>query len=430
VTAAGRGRGPLDGVQHLAVGGIANGVHGHLEPRAVGREDERVHLGAWNALDAARGRVVRVRLQHERRAGTQRAVRIPLEEPGAHPGIAGSSAHAALFQRAYHFHRERQPAVDAHREPALGAERAIDLELRRRDLALHTGDAGARGQVERGEDPPAHLLGARRMTELVVKYGAKTVNLAFEAILDHGERTTRQAIREAPDGEWSATGAMDNNGITPEPVPIKVTVRINGDEVTIDTTGSARQQTGPTNAPFTATVAFSRLALKRLTTPNFDANEGCFRALNVVAPEGTIFNAIPPAPVFQYGQHAAVMGELLMTALSEAMPASVVARSGGSECAFLFSGNDPRCGGYFAGAAIDGVGQGASRDGDGESALIVYFGGDGRNLPVEVLEDRFPILTLRSAPRSWCRPRRTHAGSYPLLHTPAVSSPCMAQRQG
>lgn len=238
-------------------------------------------------------------------------------------------------------------------------------------------------------------LGARRVTELVAKYGEKTVNAAYEAILDHGERITRQAIREVPDGEWSATGAMDNNGLTSEPVPIKVTVRIKGDELTIDTTGSASQQIGPTNAPFITTVAFSRLALKRLTTPNFDANEGCFRMLNVVAPEATIFNATPPAPVFQYGQHAAVMGELLMTALAQAMPASVVARSGGSECAFLFSGNDPKGGGYFAGAAIDGVGQGASCDGDGESALIAYFGGDGRNLPVEVLEDRFPILTLR-----------------------------------
>lgn len=238
-------------------------------------------------------------------------------------------------------------------------------------------------------------LGARRVMELVARYGADTVNAAYEAILDHGEQITRQAIREAPDGEWSATGAMDNNGIGADPVPIKITVRIEGDELTIDTTGSAPQQVGPTNAPFTATVAFSRLALKRLTTPNFDANEGCFRPLTVIAEPGTIFNATPPAPVFQYGQHAAVMGELLMTALAKAMPEHVVARSGGSECAFLFSGVDATRGGYFAGAAIDGVGQGASSDGDGESALIVYFGGDGRNLPVEVLEDRFPILTLR-----------------------------------
>lgn len=237
-------------------------------------------------------------------------------------------------------------------------------------------------------------LGARRVMELAAKYGAATVATAFDAILDHGERLTRQAIRAAPDGEWSAGGALDSNGLSSDPVPIKVTVRIQGDELTVDTTGSAPQQAGPTNAPYAATVAFSRLAVKRIMLPGFDANEGCFRPLQVIAPPGTIFNANPPAPVFQYGQHAAVMGELLMIALAQAMPERVVARSGGSECAFLFSGTDPQRG-YFAGADIDGVGQGASCEADGESAVVVYFGGDARNLPIEVLESKFPIQTLR-----------------------------------
>lgn len=238
-------------------------------------------------------------------------------------------------------------------------------------------------------------MGARRVAELVAKYGAATVEAAFDAILDHGERLARQAIREAPDGEWSASGALDNNGLNDEPVPIRVTVRIKADELTVDTTGSAPQQAGPTNSPFPATVAFSRLAVKRLMLPGDDANEGCFRPLNVVAPSGTIFNANHPAPVFQYGQHAAVMGELLMVALAQAMPQRVVARSGASECAFLFSGHEPQHGEYFAGADIDGVGQGASCEGDGENALIVYFGGDARNLPIEVLESKYPIRTLK-----------------------------------
>jgi len=236
--------------------------------------------------------------------------------------------------------------------------------------------------------------GAQRVVELVQKYCAPVVVAAFEAILDHGERITRQAIREAPDGEWSAQGFLDNNGVTRERVAISLTVRIEGDELTVDTTGSAIQQAGPTNAPLTATIAFARLALKRLTTPNFEANEGCFRPLKVVAPLGSIFNSCSPAPVFQYGHGPAVMGELLMMALSQAMPSQTVARSGSSECAFLFSGIDPDRNQFFAGADIDGVGQGASRDADGESALIVYFGGDGRNLPIEVLESRFPVLSL------------------------------------
>jgi N-methylhydantoinase B len=238
-------------------------------------------------------------------------------------------------------------------------------------------------------------LGARRMTELVAKYGAATVEAAYEAILDHGERMTRQAIREAPDGEWSACGALDDNGIAREPVPIRVTVRIEGDELTVDTTGSAGQQTGPINTPFASTLSFSRLAMKRLMAPNYDANEGCFRPLKVISPPGSMLNANPPAPVFLYGMGPVIMGELLVKALAQAMPQRAVAHSGGNECAMVFSGVDPKHGDYFAGADIHGTGQGAACDTDGESALIPYYGGDCRNVPIEVLESQFPIQTLR-----------------------------------
>ena len=67
-------------------------------------------------------------------------------------------------------------------------------------------------------------FGARRVTELVYKYGAETVEAAYSAILDHGEHITRLAIREAPDGEWSAVGCLDDNGITRDAVPIRVSV--------------------------------------------------------------------------------------------------------------------------------------------------------------------------------------------------------------
>lgn len=236
--------------------------------------------------------------------------------------------------------------------------------------------------------------GARRVTELVAKYGASTVEGAFEAILDHGERITRQAISEAPDGEWSASGMLDDDGITREPIPIRVTVRIKGDSLTVDTTGSAAQVTGPLNAPFASTVSFARLAIKRLLTPNYEANEGCFRPLNVISPAGSIFNATPPAPVFLYGLGPEVMGELIIQALAQALPDRAIARSGGNECAFLFSGVDPKSG-FFAGADVEGIGEGASQDADGESALVLYSGGDCRNLPAEVLESKYPIRTLK-----------------------------------
>lgn len=238
-------------------------------------------------------------------------------------------------------------------------------------------------------------LGGRRLCELVAKYGAATVKACCNAILDHGEQVTRQAIRDMPDGEWTACGALDDNGITRDPVPITVTVRVKGDCLSIDTTGSADQQAGPMNAPFPATISFARLAVKRLLTPLSPANEGYFRPLEVIAPKGSIFNPNPPAPVFLYGYAPYVMGELVMEALAQALPRQAIARSGGNECALLFSGVSERDGGYFAGADIDGCGQGAGIDGDGESAVVAYYGGDSRNIPIEVTESKFPIRTLR-----------------------------------
>jgi N-methylhydantoinase B len=242
-------------------------------------------------------------------------------------------------------------------------------------------------------------MGARRVLELVEKYGAHTVDTCCDAFLDHGEQITRHAIAAAPDGEWTASGFLDDDGLSDEPVPIHVRVKIAGDELTIDTTGSAGPQVGPINAPFPATVSFARLAMKRLMLPSYEANEGCFRPLNLIVPQGSILNADPPAPAFLYAFGPYVMGDLIMEALAEAMPQRAVARAGGNECARLFSGADERYGGYFAGADIDGSGQGASLDGDGESALIVYYGGDSRNIPIEVTESKYPIRTLEFALR-------------------------------
>lgn len=234
--------------------------------------------------------------------------------------------------------------------------------------------------------------GTKRITDLVNKYGKDVVNGAIERILDHGEQITRNAIAEMPDGEWTAEGAMDNNGITDDPVKINLTIRIKGDEMIWDTTGSALQQIGPTNIPYSGTVSFSRLILKMLTTPLYPANEGCFRPMKIIAPEGSIFNPKPPAPVFLYGWVGVALGELAFKALSEAAPDRVVARSGGDNFSVIFSGIDPTDGNLFASAACEAVGQGASIDEDGENALIIYALGESANIPNEVIEERYPIL--------------------------------------
>jgi N-methylhydantoinase B len=132
--------------------------------------------------------------------------------------------------------------------------------------------------------------------------------------------------------------------------------------------------------------------LKMLATPHYPANEGCFRALKVISPEGSLFNPKPPAPVFLYGWVGDVLGELTFKALAEAVPQSVVARSGGDLCGLLFSGIHPEDGNFFASGADECCGQGASIESDGENALILFSLGESHNVPVEVLEERYPVL--------------------------------------
>jgi len=235
--------------------------------------------------------------------------------------------------------------------------------------------------------------GVKRILELVQKYGVDTVEKATASILDHGERIAREAIKAMPDGIWSAESALDNNGLTQDQVPFKATVRIAGEEITVDTTGSAPQQAGPVNSPFPSTVSAIRLVLKMIIAPNYDANEGFFRPVKVVSPEGSVFNPKPPAPIFLSGWTAQIMAESLFQVMAKIAPDKSVARSGGDLGGVMFSAIDPVDGSFIAGGEDECCGQGAARDQDGENALILFVLGESSNVPVEICEERWPILT-------------------------------------
>jgi len=232
----------------------------------------------------------------------------------------------------------------------------------------------------------------KNIVQLVGKYGQGTVQRATKMILDHGENLARMIIREIPDGQWFAEGTIDDNGVEDSLVKVQLTVTVQGDEMVMDTTGSAPQQRGPINCPLPSTASIGRMMFKMLTTPDYPNNEGFFRPLKVTAPEGSIFNPQPPAPVMVYGTSSSVLAELVNKALAEVLPEKVVAGSGCELSASLIHGINPKDGSFFAGGTVDGVGQGASIDSDGESALIFYTNGDCQNVPVEILEERFPLL--------------------------------------
>jgi len=246
--------------------------------------------------------------------------------------------------------------------------------------------------------------GKRRLEELYKKHGPGTVNGAIDEVLAHGERRARSAVQDLPDGTWSAVDYADgtlgsNRGTDKEDlVRLEVEVTINGDEFTVDYSGSTDEVDEPLNIPYGATETISKLCFKTVTTPDEDSNAGQYNPLRTVAPEGNIFHATYPAPTFTIW--TAILGiDVLYKALAKAVPNQIPASSGGDLLSIMVYGVNPKTGRQFVEANNEGVGWGATPDHDGANALMHISESMVQNVPVEVYENKAPLeidqLTLR-----------------------------------
>jgi N-methylhydantoinase B len=241
--------------------------------------------------------------------------------------------------------------------------------------------------------------GKERLQELYDKYGGDTTEAAIDQIHAHGERTAREVVEDLPDGEWTATGYAD--GTDPdreEPIELRTTVRIEGDQFTVDFSGSAGEVDEPLNIPPGMTETVCKLCFKTVTTPDEESNAGQYDPLNVEVPEDNIFNASYPAPTFTIWT-AIVAIDVVYEALAQALPEEVPASSGGDLCDVMLFGENPETGRQFVEANNEGVGWGAGVDHDGANALMHISETMVRNIPVEVFENKAPIrfrqLSLR-----------------------------------
>jgi N-methylhydantoinase B len=237
--------------------------------------------------------------------------------------------------------------------------------------------------------------GGRRIAAVVERYGYETFQAAIEEIIAHGEKIARAAVEAIPEGTWEVVDWMDNNGVDNQPVKLVVKVTVRGGDLIVDLSDSAPQQGGPINSPYPGTVSACRYVIKALTTPRLPANEGHFRPLHVIAPRGTIFHPVPPAPTFLYGWTELRLLDLIPAALAEAIPNCVAANSGGDIAGFgLFYYDQATGRGDMAGGA-DAVGLGATCSREGQSALIHNAESCCCNIPVEVQESKLPVLIER-----------------------------------
>jgi N-methylhydantoinase B len=234
-------------------------------------------------------------------------------------------------------------------------------------------------------------LAARRMDELFDKYGKDTILAAIAQIFDETEQKCRNVVAQLPDGVYEAEASIDDDGlIRDEEVPIRVKIAIKGSDMTIDLSGCSAERKAAINS---RTYAGARVAYKALTGPLDPVNEGSFRALKVVIPEGNIMMARFPAPMSGWSAIVPTVVDTIVMALAKAMPDRVPAGHhgllGGT---VVFFGLDPKTKRRFIVQSIEGGGWGGRPFEDGESATVSVCQGDVRNGSIEGIELKCPVL--------------------------------------
>jgi N-methylhydantoinase B len=233
----------------------------------------------------------------------------------------------------------------------------------------------------------------QRVQDMCRRFGAATMRAAMDELHDLGERRALLALAELPAGTYEADDWLDDDGVTDEPLYVRVRVDVAPDRFVCDFTGSAAQSRGSVNCTWSSLHAACRSAYKAVVGPQLATNDGLFRPLQVVAPEGCIFNATRPSPVGVYWESSDFATDLVWKALAEVVPERLTAGHHLSVCGLVLSGE--RDGEAFILVEPQAGGWGAAFDRDGTSGLFPCGDGDTRNIPAEVAETRYPIRVLR-----------------------------------
>jgi N-methylhydantoinase B len=244
-------------------------------------------------------------------------------------------------------------------------------------------------------------LGARRFVELLEKYGEDLVFAAANQLMDYAERMTRQRISEIPDGDYTAEGWLDDDGRNREQrLKVKVTLRVRGDEVEVDLTGSADQTPTAYNVPFegstkvAAYAAFRKLLLDAVTSETkVPSNEGSFRPIKVTAPLGSIFNPRFPASAEARFTQCNRMIDLIIRALAPVLPETVIAGSSASISFAAYSGVRPS-GDYWVFLEVNEGAYGGRPRSDGPDSIDNLMA-NTRNNPLEDLATHIPMICDR-----------------------------------
>jgi N-methylhydantoinase B len=258
--------------------------------------------------------------------------------------------------------------------------------------------ANVRIPEEREGDLTAQLgaitTGQTRLLEIVARYGFKEANLYASHLIHYTAEMMRRVIRALPDGTYEAEDHLDDDGYSDEPVRIAARIDIKGDRATVDFTGSAPQVRGPINAVEAITVSAVYYVFRCLIPTAVPASWGILEPIQVIAPVGTVVNALPPAPVAGGNVETSQrIVDTLLLALSQS-GANIPAASQGTMNNLTIGGTDLRTGRQFAYYETVAGGMGARPGLDGLDAIHTHMT-NSLNTPAEAMEYAYPMRVRR-----------------------------------
>src|SRR5262245_34383777 len=252
-----------------------------------------------------------------------------------------------------------------------------------------------RSSHERRADFEAQIgslkTGEMRLLEIVERRGEKEARDYAAHLISYSARMMRSAISAIPDGTYQAEDALDDDGISPTEIPIRVTITIRGDRARVDFTGSSPQVAGAVNAVEAITVSAVSYCFRCLIGGDVPASAGLIEPIEVIAPAGTVVNARHPASVA--GGNVETSQRIVDTvfrALSKAIPARIPAASQGTMNNLTIGGLDPRTGAEFSYYETVAGGMGARPALDGMNATHTHMT-NSLNTPAEALEYAYPL---------------------------------------
>jgi N-methylhydantoinase B len=268
--------------------------------------------------------------------------------------------------------------------------------------------ANVRNARERWADLRAQLAanerGGERLRALLAEHGHEELLGAFDAVIDYSRERVENELSELPDGTWTASDALEGDGVTDADIPIEVSVELNGGEATVDFAGTAGQVAGNLNAPLAVAKSAVYFVIRCVTDPEIPPNQGCYEPISVRVPSGSLLNPESPAAVVGGNVETSQrVTDVTLAALAEAAPDVVPAGGQGTMNNLTIGGQTDADGenatGEFTYYETIGGGFGARPEKDGMDGVQVGMT-NTLNTPVEALEAAYPLSVERYAMRS------------------------------